>query len=210
MDQWMDTCRPFNDPDSLHPTHQGGHRIPPFLTHSRYFYAPLGEDYCGWHFVDLYYQQDHPFLHCRDCARIVWGATSHICWQRCTYFWCYSTGMMQQVMGATPQWHSSLEVIVLETTQAWQDDTFRLLAPPILQSLIPQKTLCVLWQNVSKFLGHFGNHICLFSLPTISMPYFSNEAVLPLPPTPGDRCHPSSGCRHWSTTSAEVSSLTPQ
>lgn len=113
MDRWLDTCGPCVDPISSHPNHQGGHSIPSFQTHSRFFYAPVGEDCCGRHFVDLFYQQYHPFPHCRDCARrLVLGAASHICWQCRTYLRRYSTGMMQQIMGVTPQRHSILEVIV--------------------------------------------------------------------------------------------------
>ena len=112
MDSWLDTCGSSIDPDSPLPYHRGGYSIPPFQTHSRYFYAPLGEACCGRQFVDLYYQQHHPYPHCPDCARMVLGAASHICWQCRTYFWRYGTSMMQQIMGVTPQQHSILEVRV--------------------------------------------------------------------------------------------------
>ena len=62
MDTWLDTCGPCIDPDSPLPSHRGGYSLPPFQTHSRYFYAPLGEACCGRQFVDLYYQQHHPIL----------------------------------------------------------------------------------------------------------------------------------------------------
>ena len=100
MDSWLDTCGPSIDPDSPLSYHRGGYSIPPFQTHSRYFYAPLGEACCGKHFV--------------DCARMVLGAASHICWQCRTYFQRYGMGMMQQIMGVTPQRHSILEVRVPE------------------------------------------------------------------------------------------------
>ena len=112
MDSWLEPCGPSIDPDSLLPYHRGGYSIPPFQTHSCYFYAPLGEACCGRQFVDLYYQQHHPFPHCPECAHMVLGAASYICWQCRTYFWRYGTGMMQQVMGVTPQQHSILEVRV--------------------------------------------------------------------------------------------------
>ena len=51
MDSWLDTCGPSIDPDSPLPYHRGGYSIPPFQTHSRYFYAPLGEACCGRHFT---------------------------------------------------------------------------------------------------------------------------------------------------------------
>ena len=198
MDSWLDTCGPSIDPDSPLPYHRGSYSIPPFQTHSRYFYAPLGEACCGRQFVDLYYQQHHPYPHCPDCARMVLRAASHLCWQCRTYFRRYGTGMMQQIMGVTPQRHSILEVRVPERglqqrrlpeeerAQEWRDDSLSLLQPPILQILLPRASTCLFWQNVSAFLNTQGNHRHLFSLPTVPMPYFSEKALLPLPPTPAD------------------------
>lgn len=103
---------------------------------------------------------------------------------------------MQQIMGVTPQRHSILEVIVPvrgpnqrrlpeeATAQEWRDDTLSLLAPPTLQILLPQGSSCVFWQEVSEYLSQFGNNRCLVNLPTVPMPYFSEEALLPLPPSP--------------------------
>lgn len=196
MDLWLDTCMPCIDPDSLDPTHQGENNIPPFQTHSRYFYAPLGENYCGHHFVDLFYQQHHPFPHCRDCARLVLGAASFLCWQCRTYFRCYGIGTMQNIMWITPQRHNSLEVVVPQrghnqrrlleevASQEWRDVSLRYLTPPILQVLLPQESSCKFWQLVSEVLQQFGNNRCLQDLPTMPMAYFSDEALLPLPPTP--------------------------
>ena len=197
MDLWSNTCIPCIDPDSTHQTHQGDYGIPPFQTHSCYFYAPLGEDCCGRHFVDLYYQQHHPFPHCRDCARRVLGAASHICWQCRTYFRRYGTGMLQQIMGVTPQRHDIASIIAPksgprqqilpkeERAQEWRDGNLQLLLPPILQVLLPPVSTCVFWLDVSNHLGQFQNQRCLFNLPNVPMPYHSEEALLPLPSTPG-------------------------
>ena len=196
MDRWMDTCNPSIDPDSTHPAHQGAFSIAPFQTHSRYFYARIGEDCCGRHFVELYYQQHHPFPHCNDCARMILGNASLICWQCRTYFHWYGTGLMQQIMGVTPQRHNYSAVMgpdrrpdqhrlpEEERAQAWRDATIRLHTPPILQVLLPQENTCQFWHNVSESLDQFQNHRCLFSLPTVPLPYYSEEALLPLSPTP--------------------------
>ena len=114
MEIWRDTCAPSLDGDSPRPWHHGSYSIPPFQTHSRYFYAPLGERCCGQHFVHLFYQQFHPFPQCVDCARLTLGEASYICWQCRTYFRRYGTGMMQQVMGVTPQRYCILSMLVLE------------------------------------------------------------------------------------------------
>ena len=101
-------------------------------------------------------------------------------------------------MGVTPQRHSILEVRVPkrgphqrrlpeeEQAQEWQDDSLSLLRPPILQILLPRASTCIFWQNVSAFLNSQGNQRHLFHLPIVRMPYFSEEALLPLPPTPKD------------------------
>ena len=85
-------------------------------------------------------------------------------------------------MGVMPQRHSILE----ERAHKWRDDSLSLLRPPILQILLPRASTCLFWQNVSAFLNSQGNNRHLFNLPTVPMPYFSEEALLPLPPTPED------------------------
>lgn len=189
----MDTCGPSVDPDSTDPTHRGSYSIQPFQTHSRYFYAPLGEDCCGRSFVNLYYQQHHPFPHCRDCARLVLRAASLLCWQCRTYFRRYGTGMMQQIMGVTPQRHNVMAVVNPERgldqrrlpeeqrAQEWRDNNLNILRPPILQVLLPQPTQCEFWINVSTYLDQVQTNQFLHHLPTVPMPYFSEEALLPLP-----------------------------
>lgn len=196
METWLDTCSPSFDSDSTHLAHQGAFSIAPFQTHSRYFYAPVGEDCCGRQFVELYYLQHHPFPHCSDCARRVLGNASHICWQCRTYFRRYGTGMMQQIMGVTPQRHNLSAVLSPargpdqqrlleeETAQSWRNESLDLLTPPILQVLLPRLTTCQFWHNVSEYLDQFQNHRYLFNLPTVPMPYVSEEALLPLPYSP--------------------------
>lgn len=189
----MNTCGPSIDPDSTDPAHRGSFSISPFQTHSRYFYAPLGEDCCGRQFVDLYYQQHHPFPHCNDCARLVLGSASHLCWQCRTYFRRYGTGMMQQIMGVTPQRYNVVAVMNPERgpnqrrlpeeqrAQEWRDNHLSILQRPISQVLLPQPTQCEFWRDVSTYLNGIQNHRFLYALPTVPMPYFNDEALLPLP-----------------------------
>lgn len=196
MGTWVDTCAPCIDPDSTETCHQGSYGIPPFQTHSRYFYAPLGEACCGRHFVDLHFQQYHPFPHCRECAQLVLGAASHICWQCRTYFRRYGTGQMQQCVGVTPQRHDILAVRMPERghhqqrlpkeirAQQWRDSLIENLRPPILQVLLPQESTCQFWIGVNTLLEQLQNPPYLVHLPVLPMPYFSEEALLPLPPTP--------------------------
>ena len=73
-----------------------------------------------------------------------------------------------------------------ERAQEWRDDSLSLLRPPILQILLPRASTYLFWQNVSTFLNSQGNNRHLFNLPTVPMSYFSEEALLPLPPTPED------------------------
>ena len=58
---WTVTCAPTIDQDSPMPWQYGSHSIPPFQTHFRYFYGPLGERFCGERFVHLFHQQFHPY-----------------------------------------------------------------------------------------------------------------------------------------------------
>lgn len=192
INRWTDTCKPCIDPDSSQTRDQGTRSIPPFQTHSRYFYAPLGEVCCGRYFVLLFYQQYHPFPHCRSCAGSMIVAASDICWQCRTYFRRYSTGMMQQLMGVTLQRYSSLDVIFPDhgtnqrrlpeeqIAQDWREDTITVLGRPT------QETSCIYWQNVRDILGRLGNNRCLLNLPTVPMPYYNEEALFPLPPSPED------------------------
>ena len=198
MENWLDACGPSIDRDSTHQDHQGAYSIAPFQTRSRYFYAPVGEDCCGRQFVELFYQQHHPFPHCSDCARMVLGNASHICWQCRTYFRRYGTGTMQQIMGVTPQRHNLSAIMnpargphqqrlpEEKRAQKWRKKNLKLVTPPILQVLLPEQDMCQFWTNVSGFLEQFQNHRCLVDLPTIPMPYFSVEARLPLPSSPWD------------------------
>ena len=152
MDTWLDTCSPSIDPDSPCPWHRGGYNIPPFQTHSRYFYAPLGEACCEAHFVDLFNQQLHPFPHCNSYAWLVLAATSHICWHCRTYFRRYGMGQMQQIVGITPQRHNLLQVRIptrgpnqqrlpVEVqAQQRRDEGLRRLRLPILQILLRQES----------------------------------------------------------------------
>ena len=137
MENWSDTCAPSLDGDSPLPWYHGSAGIPPFQTHSRYFYGPLGERCCGRHFVELFYQHFHPFPQCSDCARLTLVAASHICWQCRTYFRRYGTGMMQQIVGITPQRYDMLRMLMpdrglnqlrlpVETiAQNWRDEALQ-------------------------------------------------------------------------------------
>ena len=85
-------------------------------------------------------------------------------------------GMMQQIMGVTPQQHCILEVRVPERgphqrrlpkeerAQEWQEDNLSLLRPPILRDLLPHASTCTFWRNVSAFLNSQDNHRHLFNL----------------------------------------------
>ena len=75
---WWDSCAPSNDLESSLPRHRSSQSIAPFETHSCYFYAPVGKRYCGCHFVDLFYQQFHPYPQCSNCSRLTLGEVSHI------------------------------------------------------------------------------------------------------------------------------------
>ena len=110
MERWIDSTEPSLDMDSLNPAHMGEFGIPPFQTWSRYFYAGLGEECCGQHFLTLFFQQFHPFPPCRDCASAMLHAASQICWQCRTYFRRYGTGQLKHMVGVTPQRHDHQSV----------------------------------------------------------------------------------------------------
>lgn len=198
MEVWRDTCVPSLDEDSPLPWHHGPYSIPPFQTHSRYFYGPLGEGCCGRHFVELFYQQFHPYPQCPDCARLTLVAASHICWQCRTYFRRYGTGMMQQIVGITPQRYDLLRVTMPDqglnqlrlpaetSAQLWRDEAIQRLRQPILRVLLPQEVTCQFWINVCIRLRPFPNRPILADLPVVPMPYYNEEALLPLPQTPAE------------------------
>ncbi len=198
MEVWRDTCAPSLDSDSPLAWHRGSSSIPPFQTHSRYFYAPLGEGCCGRHFVDLFYQQFHPYPQCLDCARLTLGVASHICWQCRTYFRRYGTGMMQQIVGITPQRYDLLNIIMPEQgpnqrrlpeeiiSQGWRDEGLQRIQPDITQILLPRAPTCQFWIDTLNHLHTFGNGPCLVNLPVVPMPYHDANALLLLPATPQD------------------------
>lgn len=197
MDFWADASGPCLDPDSPLPAHQGGHSLPPFQTHSRHFYAPWGEGCCGRPFVNLYYLQHHPFPHCQDCARLLLRDASHICWQCRTYFRRYGTGLMQHILGVTPQRHDVISVVLPERglnqmrlpeeirAQQARDDLLQNLEPPILQILLPPENTCDFRELMSTRLTPTGNLRFLYTRPAIPLPYHSPQALLPLPSHPG-------------------------
>lgn len=197
MDFWADVSGPCLDPDSTLPAHQGGHSLPPFQTHSRYFYAPWGEECCGRDFVDLYFLQHHPFPHCQECARNLLRAASHICWQCRTYFRRYGTGLMQQIIGITPQRHDILSVLLPERgpnqmrlpeearSQQSRENSLQDLAPPLLQVLLPPQNMCEFRELMLTRLSPSGNLRRLINSPAIPLPYHSPQALLPLPSHPG-------------------------
>lgn len=198
MDWWVvASCNPILDPDSDDPNHQGDYSIPPFQTHSRLFYAPLGEECCDINFVVLYYLQGHPFPHCRECALRVLRAASHICWQCRTYFRRYGSGLLQQIVGVTPQRHDIISVIapdsglqqrrlpIEQRAQEWRNEQQELLVPTLLHTLLPPESNCRFWVHVCSYIELFPyNENCLLNLPTITMPYYNDEALLPLPSCP--------------------------
>ena len=124
------------------------------------------------------------------------GVASYIRWQCRTYFRRYGTGQMQQCVGVTPQWHNILAVRMPERghhqqrlpkeirAQQWRDALSENLRPPILQVLLPQKITCQFWIGVGTLLEQLQSQPYLVHLPVLPMPYFSEEALLPLPPTP--------------------------
>ena len=195
---WIDTCAPCLDPDSVLPWHRGAYSIPTFQTHSRYFYAPLGEDCCGLRFVQIFYQQFHPFPHCQECAQFVLYTVSFLCWHCRTYFRRYGTGTMQQIVGISPQRHDYMNVRIPDRgrdqrrlpdedrAQQWRNDTLGIWAQPIVHMLLPRVPTCTFLLNMNEFINQANNQRMLVNLPTIQMPFFSMEATLPLPPSPED------------------------
>ena len=191
--QWSDTCGPSLDPDSTDPNHQGSYSIQPFQTHSRYFYATLGEECCGDNFIHVYFQQHHPFPHCTDCARMVLGCATNLCWQCRTYFRRYGTGQMQQIMGVTPQRHNVMAIIYPEQgqnqnrlpeeqrAQEWRDNCLDIIRPPILQVLLPQPNQCQFGRRVRTYIDQIQPNMVLARIPFVPMLYFNADALLPLP-----------------------------
>ena len=106
----MDSTEPCLDRDSTNVAHMGELSIPPFQTWNRYFYAGLGEACCGQHFLNLFFQQFHPFPPCDECASVVLHSASSVCWQCRTYFRRYGTAQVQQLVGVTYQRHDAQSI----------------------------------------------------------------------------------------------------
>lgn len=105
--------------------------------------------------------------------------------------------MLQQVVGITPQRHDRASVTnpvrggrgqyrLREETRAkrWREENLARIPQPILQILLPQRSSCPFWANMEDYLLQFQNQQCLVNLPTIPMPYYNEEALLPLPASP--------------------------
>ena len=199
LTSWEDTSTPCLDPDSTSAQHQGNLSIGAFQTHSRFFYAPVHEACCGLYFVQLLYQQFHPFPQCADCARLTLGLASYICWQCRTYFRRYGTGMLKQIIGVTPQRHNIVEIYSPErgvdqvrlpnedVAEELRDSYLEQLHQPILQRLLPGLIECTFWNQILPYLEMSSNSNDILAYPpTIEMPFFINEALLPLSTTPSD------------------------
>jgi len=103
---------------------------------------------------------------------------------------------MQEIIGITPQRHSFIAVTFPErgqnqrrlpkeqTAQDWRDNNLGYSAHPILNILLPNESSCEFWNLIGEYLEEFGNRRSLLRQTTLPMPYFSEEALLPLPPTP--------------------------
>ena len=167
MNDWTDTGPPCLDPDNSDPMHQGHESIPPFQTHSRFFYAPLGESCCGRRFVHVFFLQMHPFPHCKDCALDILNDISYLCWQCRTYFRRYGTAQIQQLVGITYQRHDPQSIHQqdqdnfqprLPDKQAVQDQRTHSIfgfQPPILQILLPRLVYqrCEWWGGITDELN---------------------------------------------------------
>ena len=55
-----------------------------------------------------------------------------------------------------------------------------------MRVLLPPEVTCAFWINVCIHLRPFPNRLVLVDLPVIPMPYYNEEALLPLPQTPAD------------------------
>ena len=101
-------------------------------------------------------------------------------------------------MGITPQQYDMLHVLMLDRglnqlrlpvetiAQNWRDEALQRLRQPILRVLLPPEVTCAFWINVCIRLRPFPNRPILVDLPVIPMPYYNEEALLPLPQTPAD------------------------
>ena len=192
----MDSTEPSLDPDSTNPAHMGKFSIPPFQTWSRYFYAGMGEACCGQHFLNLFFQQLHPFPPCDECASVMLHSASNVCWQCRTYFRRYGTGQLKQIVGITMQRHDHQsvhnpvrgELQPREPSeihvQSWRDTQLLRLPQPILHILLPRAPECQFWSGKLDYINSFRNRPILHSVNYIPMPFYSEEAFYPLPPTP--------------------------
>ena len=106
--------------------------------------------------------------------------------------------MMQQIVGITPQRYDMVRVLMpdrglnqrrlpVETiAQNWRDEALQRLRQPIFRVLLPPEVTCAFWINVCIRLRPFPNRPILVDLPVIPMPYYNEEALLPLPQTLAD------------------------
>ena len=197
LTRWEDTTEPCLDADSIATHTQGTSSIPAFQTHSRFFYLPSHEQCCGRQFVELFYLQFHKYPPCQDCAVKILTLASEICWQCRTYFRRYGTGAMKQIVGYTDQRHDYQNVFHPESgrdqwrfpreavAQAYRDRCLSELPPAIVGQLLPGLNACPFWSEISDFLHTFAPGSDVFYEPNIMlMPYHSENALLPLPPSP--------------------------
>lgn len=191
---WNHISPPILDVDSTEWYYQGQLSIPPFQTQSRYFYASLGETCCNKDFVDLFLLQFHPIDLCRDCERRMIMATSNLCWQCRTYFRRYGTGLLQELVGVTPQRHDDQSVLYavggplqVRTTLEQEVEQRRMvryydLTPSFYEIMLPRP--CPFRILMAEFVERFRGERCLACLPFVPMPFYDEEAMRPLPSTP--------------------------
>ena len=103
---------------------------------------------------------------------------------------------MQQIVGVTlqrydvqsltlpergPNQHQLPEEII---AQEWRDEQLEPLRLPIFQILLPQPLNCQFWLDTLDFIHSFGNGPVFNHLPFVLMPFYDNDALLPLSTTP--------------------------
>ena len=80
-----------------------------------------------------------------------------------------------------PNQHQLPEEII---TQEWRDEQLEPLRLYIFQILLPNPTKCQFWLDTLDFIHSFGNGPVLNHLPFVPMPFYNNDALLPLLTTP--------------------------
>ena len=147
--------------------------------------------------MELFYLQFHKYPPCPECASKILTLASEICWQCQTYFRRYGTGAMKQIMGYTYQRHDRQSVLHPKSgrdqwrlpreayAQEYRDRCLSDLPPAIVGQLLPGYHACPFWSDISNYLSTFALGLEVFFEPnTMRMPYHSEEALLPLPPSP--------------------------